>query len=76
MVIAPRCVRGARAQRRPCRLNGGVTLAYVYSGVSLSETTRSCCAPNREEADRVVWGDDWHTLERVSPWQTAATSPG
>ncbi|MCB0074838.1 MAG: lamin tail domain-containing protein, partial [Caldilineaceae bacterium] len=87
VIIAPGAyvVMGRNADRA---LNGGVTFAYVYSGVSLANTEDEVLllAPNREEADRVVWGDDLRvstgaSLERVrlepATWQTAATSwPG
>ncbi|MEZ4715553.1 MAG: lamin tail domain-containing protein [Caldilineaceae bacterium] len=59
VVVAPGAyvVLGRNADRAT---NGGVTLAYVYSGVSLANTDDEVLllAPNGEEADRVVWGDN------------------
>ena len=71
VIIAPGAyvVLGRNADRA---LNGGVTLAYVYSGVSLANSDDEVLllAPNGEEADRVVWGDNLRvstgaSLERV-----------
>jgi hypothetical protein len=71
-------------------LNGGVGVAYTYTGLSLSNTTDSILliAPDGTEIDRVVWGSDGLTitpgaslermnLEAPAVWATAwAPWPG